>query len=129
MLPLRYAYVWLSLGIAFLLAILALALVPTGRIGAALLLTDKTAHFWAFFFLMLWFCGVYRLRLTPFVAIGLLCFGLFIEYLQSLLPYRMAEWADAAYDLGGILAAWAAALVGLRHWTAFIESRLLTRKQ
>lgn len=129
MLPLRYAYVWLSIGIGLLAVVLALALVPTSRIGAVLLMSDKTAHFLAFFFLMLWFCGVFRLRLTPWVALGLACFGLLIEYLQSLLPYRYAEWADAAYDFGGIGLAWIAAAIGLRHWTAFVEARLLPKKK
>ena len=124
MLPLRYGYVWLSIGVGLLALVLALALVPTSRISAVLLFSDKTAHLIAFFFLMLWFCGIFRLRLTPWVALGLLCFGLLIEYLQGLLPYRYAEWADAAYDLGGIGLGWVMAAIGLRHWTAFIEAKL-----
>lgn len=128
MLPLRYAYFWLSVGIALLVTVLVLAVAPTGRISAVMFLNDKTAHFCAFLLLMLWFCGVYRLRLTPWVALGLLCFGLLIEYLQSLVPYRFAEWADAAYDLGGILAGWFLAILGVRHWATFLEARLFKQK-
>ena len=128
MLPLRYAYFWLSIGIVFLITILVLALVPASRVSAIVIFSDKVSHFVSFFFLMLWFSGVFRLRLTPWVALGLLCFGLLIEYLQSLLPYRAAEMADAASDLGGILTGWLLAVAGLRHWTAFFEARWLTRK-
>lgn len=128
MLPLRYAYVWLSIGVGMLIAVLALALVPMNRVGAVMLFSDKTAHFIAFFFLMLWFCGVYRLGRTPWIALGLMGFGVLIEYLQSLTPYRSAELADAAYDLGGIITAWVFAFAGLRHWAGFIERRLLPEK-
>jgi VanZ family protein len=125
MLPLRYPYFWLVSGLMLMGIILGLALLPSGRIDTLVALSDKTLHFLAFTFLMLWFCGVFRPPLTPLVAVGLLAFGVLIEWLQSRLPYRDAEFADAAFDLGGILLGWVLAFAGLRRWTAAIETLLV----
>ncbi len=88
---------------------------------------DKVAHFLAFFILMIWFSGVFRVRLTPWVALGLLGFGILIEIIQSRLPYRSAELADVMFNAGGILLAWGLAAAGIGRWMIFIESQLPAR--
>jgi VanZ family protein len=88
------------------------------------LLSDKLSHFIAFAALMAWFGGVFRLPVTPWVALGLLAFGVLIELLQGMLPYRTAEMRDVLADLLGIAVGWAAALAGLRHWTRWAEALL-----
>ena len=100
--------------------VLALALLPGGATPS--IASDKTLHFLTFSCLMIWFSGVFRFRLTPWVALGLLAFGVLIELLQSQLSYRSAELADALSDAGGILMGWALAAAGLRFWTARIEA-------
>lgn len=125
MLPLRFPKLWLAGGILILALTLVLALAPLGRSTTLDVLTDKGAHFLAFTGLMVWFCGVFRLRLTVLVAIGLLGFGILIELLQSRLPYRTAEMADVIFDGGGIVTGWLMAVAGLRHWTAWVETRLV----
>ncbi len=54
----------------------------------------------------------------------LLGFGILIELLQSQIPYRTAEFADAAFDTGGILLGWFLAGIGLSRWTAWLENLL-----
>jgi len=119
---LRYAYFWLTGGIVLLAAVLYFTLAPTG--GLVVISSDKAAHFFVFTGLMLWFGGIFRLRRAPFVALGLLAFGILIELLQSRLAYRSAEMADAVFDLGGILLGWALAATSVGGWAGAIESRL-----
>lgn len=120
---LRYPYFWLAGGIAMLIAVLVLSMMPgAGRnLG---LMGDKIAHFVAFLVLMVWFCGVFRNRVTPWVAIWLLAFGILIEVLQARVPSRSAEFYDVVADMAGILLGWGLAVLGLGHWTGLLESWL-----
>jgi len=122
--PLRYPYIWLGIGLLIMAVVLGLSLAPTARMAAIMIVSDKTAHFFAFAAMMLWFCGVFRLPLTPWVGLGLVLFGLLIEGLQSLLPYRMAEFGDMLADVLGISFGWFVAWLGLRHWPRWVESLL-----
>ncbi len=125
--PLRFPYVWLIGGLLMMAVILGLTLAPMGRVTALSFLSDKAAHLLAFTVLMLWFCGVFRLPYTPLVALGLVGFGVLIEFLQSRLPYRSAELADALYDVAGITLGWGLALAGLYRWTGWVE-KLIPRR-
>ena len=120
---LRYAYFWLTGGVFLLGAVLYFALTPTS--GPVIISSDKAAHFLVFTTLMLWFGGVFRLGRVPFVAVGLLAFGILIELLQSRLAYRSAEVVDVLFDCGGILLGWALASTSLGQWAGVIESRVL----
>lgn len=117
---LQYAYFWLAGGILLLGTVLYFALAPTG--GPLVIVSDKTAHFLVFTSLMLWFGGIFRLGRAPFVAVGLLSFGILIELLQGRLDYRSAEVADVLFDLGGILLGWALVATSLGRWAGVIES-------
>jgi len=124
MLPLRFPRTWLVTGLLIMALVLVLTLLPAGRMTTLTMLSDKAAHFLAFMLLMVWFCGVFRPPFTPLVAVGLLAFGILIELLQSRLPYRSAEIADALYDLGGITAGWLLAVLGASRWTRILEAVL-----
>ena len=115
LLPLRFSRFWLVGGLAMMVIVLLGTLTPlsTRPIVLLNLLDDKSAHLFAFAVLMLWFCGVFRLKYTPLVAVGLVLFGLLIEWLQSLVPYRSAEFADLLFDGGGIVLVFA----GLPPWS------------
>ena len=129
LLPLRFSRFWLSGGLAIMGIVLLGTLTPlsTRPIIVLNLLDDKSAHLAAFAVLMLWFCGVFQLRYTPLVAVGLVLFGLVIEWLQSFIPYRSAEFADLLFDGGGIVVGWVLALLGLRRWASWTESILSRR--
>ena len=106
-----------------MILVLSSTLLPLG--GRSMMgFGDKVAHFLAFFILMIWFSGVFRVRLTPWVALGLLGFGILIEIIQSRLPYRSAELADVMFNAGGILLAWGLAAAGIGRWMTFLESQL-----
>jgi VanZ family protein len=121
--PLRFAYFWLAGGVVLMILVLDLTLLPAaGR--QSMWLNDKWAHFLTFFILMAWFSGVFRARAAPWVALGLLGFGIMIEIIQSRLPYRSAELADVISNAGGIVLGWGLAAAGFGRWTALLESWL-----
>ena len=75
---------------------------------------DKTNHLLGFAVLGLLGCRSYPDR-TAAVLLGLLAYGGLIEVLQSLTPYRLAEWADLLADaLGLVMGALLARLRGPR---------------
>lgn len=61
---------------------------------------DKLVHFGAFFILALTFHRAFPL---PFwlALIILTSYGLAIEYIQGLLPYRSSSWGDLVADAAG----------------------------
>lgn len=120
--PLRFRFWWLSGGILLVAAVLYLTLMPAIGVMAADLVSDKFAHFVAFFVLMAWFCGIYERSRWLTVAAGLAVFGVGIELIQGQLSYRSAELADMAYDLAGIGTAWIGVRLGLGQWALLIES-------
>ncbi len=120
--PLRFGYWWLAGGLGLLAYVLYGTLAPPANI--ATVVNDKLAHFLAFAVLMAWFCGVFRPRWFPLVALLLAALGVGIELLQAQLTYRSAELADALFDFGGIGVAWLLAISGLGRWAELVEARI-----
>ena len=94
---------------ACMLAVLVLSLIPP---GPELPTTgwDKTNHLLAFGVLALLGCRGYP-RNVAMLLVCLLAFGALIEVLQSLTPYRFAEWGDLLADALGLVLGWAAGLL------------------
>lgn len=94
---------WRSAFIAAVAAILVLALMPSQGGGDWFPQADKLRH--AAAFIALWALGR-RARLQPAwaLALGLLAFGMAIEWLQALTPHRESSWADVLADAAGIAA-------------------------
>lgn len=100
---LRFLGFWRGVGRGLLLASLVVALLPAPAGMGRIAFGDKIAHAAAFAFLMLWYAQIYaqprdRLR----CALGLVGFGLSIELLQSLVPYRSADVWDLVADAAGV---------------------------
>ena len=86
------------------------------------MLSDKWLHGIMFASMVVWYSGQYARRSYWFLALGLLAFGLLIEFCQSLVSYRTADSGDLIADILGILVGLAIALVGLGGWSARVES-------
>lgn len=85
------------------LIILVLALIPNDGIAITLPYQDKLKHIIAFFVLG-WL--LHRTNITKnhsSTMLFLLCYGLLIEFLQLLLPYRVFSFADIIADFIGIM--------------------------
>ena len=68
---------------------------------------DKLNHLLAFAFLFILGRQSYPGNYTS-LLIGLLCYGVMIEILQSLTSYRSAEWEDLMADSMGLIVGWGA---------------------
>lgn len=101
--PLRHLWLWRSLGRALILGALAVALLPAPPGIGSVFQGDKLAHAAAFALLMLWYAQIYATPRDRWrCAAGLTTFGLAIELLQGLLPYRSADIWDLAADCLGV---------------------------
>ena len=96
--------------VAALISVSTLAVIPLSQ-ALAQELSDKLAHGLAF--LVLAFLAdrsLPRIAFVPWIAAGLLVYGLAIELIQARLPYRTFSWADFAADAAGLavyaVAAW-----------------------
>ncbi len=122
-LPLRYPRFWLGSSLMILIAILIMSAIRSPGI-LTFSYSDKWTHALAFTFLMVWFSGLFRFRLSPLVAAGLLIYGILIEVLQTFFVYRYSEPADVLFDLIGIIIGWALSAAGLRYWCQTAEGWL-----
>jgi VanZ family protein len=119
----HYQRLWLGAGILALALGLLLALLPLG--GTVLFSWgDKLLHFLGFAILALWFLGAVEPRHSLVVVAGLAGYGVLIEVLQSLTPYRSADPFDVLSDIAGIFAGWLLASAGLRRWCRRVETLL-----
>ena len=134
MLPVRHLRVWRIAGLVMLLLVLVSALMPAvwfwdDKAGALAWLknSDKILHMGTFTLLAVWFSGQYRRASYLRVAIGLLLFGLLIEFCQYLVGYRQADWFDMAANTVGIVVGFAVAIAGLGGWSLRVEDWYSTR--
>ena len=77
--------------------------------------------------LAVWFSGQYRRASYLRIAVGLLLFGLLIEFCQYLVGYREADWFDMAANTVGIALGFAVAIAGLGGWSQRVEDWYATR--
>ncbi len=124
---LRYGRAWLFAGAVLLVIGLLSALSPVQSL-VPVSMNDKVLHALGFLFFMLWFGGVFPVRVAPLLVVGLASYGIFIEVLQSFTPTREAEFLDLVADLAGILVGWALSRAGFSRWCATLESWLVPQK-
>lgn len=126
MLPLQYGRAWLAAGCLLLAVALTIALLP-GSAVALVVYDDKLTHLLGFAALMIWFCGLFRFRYTPLLAVALTAYGGLIELMQGFTTTRQPEIADLYADGAGILLGWALCAAGLRWWCVRVEAWLTPR--
>ena len=129
MLPLSHSRQWRIASVVMLLLVLASALLPAvwflddkRSVLSWLDNADKWLHASTFMILSIWFAGQYRPRSYWRIAIGLMVFGLFIEFCQRLVGYRMADWADVGANTIGIVVGLLIALAGAGGWCLRVEN-------
>ncbi len=99
-LELRLAKFWFLLAYILLLGLGILSLIPAPDIGGS----DKIAHFAAYAVLSAWFSLLVEQRKSLWVVlIGLIGYGLLLEFLQSLTSYRQGDIADAIANSLGVM--------------------------
>ena len=99
---LRFRRLWLAIGWIMIATVFYLSLIPELP-GPDSPFGDKFNHIFTFTTLMLWFSQLYRSRSQRLiVALGLMAFGIAIEFAQEQTGYRQYEVADMGADAIGI---------------------------
>jgi VanZ family protein len=100
---LRHWRLWLGLGIAMVMIVATVCLLPNQSLPDVPT-SDKFKHVVAFGVLAFWFGTIVVRRDVPWVALGVLAFGGFIEIAQWAMNVgRSAEWLDFLADAIGVL--------------------------
>ena len=92
--------IWTGIGYALLVAVAVLSLIPGPEVGDS----DKLLHFLTYMLLSGWFSLIVKYpRSLWLVLVGLISFGLLMEYLQGLTSYRMQDIDDAMANSLGVM--------------------------
>ena len=136
MLPLRHAGLWKTLSVIILVLVLLAAMSPAfwlfdnkARALVWFQNADKWLHALTFVALSVWFAGLYERRLWWLAALGLMLFGLLVEFCQLQVSYRTADWIDIAANTVGILVGLTVAVAGLGGWGLRAEDWYSRRTQ
>ena len=128
MLPLQYVRRWQAAGLMLLLVVLAATLMPAVWFFSDrqsfitwFVHVDKWLHAVTFVVLAIWFSGQYRPGAYWRIGIGLILFGVLIEFCQRLVTYRSAELFDLVADAAGIAVGLIIAAAGIGGWSLRIE--------
>ena len=125
MLPLRYPWVWWSLGWLLVLGVVFGSLLP--RVWMPdFTSSDKFMHSGSYLVLMLWFSGLYRRERHLAIALLLFVLGLVLDVSQSLSPYRTFDWRDVAANAGGILVGLLLSRFALEGWCRRVEQLFIS---
>lgn len=92
---------WFSVGLLMLLVIAVVSLIPIDQ-PLPMRGADKFEHVLAYFVLMYWWGMVQPRRLWAWLLF-LPLFGLALELMQALTPYRFMEWRDAVANMAGVV--------------------------
>jgi VanZ family protein len=125
--PLRFASVWVLLGVLLVLATTVVCLLPNVR-GPLPSVNgmDKVDHAIAYLVLTAWFTALLQRRAWLGVVLGLLLFGAGIEVAQELMHLgREGSLADLLADAVGIGLGMAVTLSSRESWFVRIEQWLL----
>ncbi len=119
---LHYSRLWFGLGYAALAVVAVASLMPAPEMGVG----DKWLHFGTYFVLSAWFTVLVRVnRQLIHVFLGLILFGVLIEFLQGLTGYRFMEFYDVLANAGGVVSGLLIRVTPLSRWFRRFESTLL----
>jgi len=118
---LRLIWLWAAIGFAMLVVVAFVSLMPAPDIGVS----DKLSHLVTYFILSGWFSllAVSRISLG-WTVIGLVGYGMLIEFLQGMTAYRYPEWGDVLANGAGVLAGILFYFSPLPRLLRFVDSRL-----
>lgn len=114
---------WYACGAAMLFAVALVSLLPAPAVASGV--NDKLSHLLTYTLLSGWFCLLASGR-AAFAGsiVGLLAYGMMIEWLQGTTGYRYAEWGDVAANGAGCLLGAFGYLRPLRGWFVRLDGKL-----
>ena len=121
---LRHPRLWFGVAYAMLGVVAVLSLMPDPP-GAGV--SDKLLHFSAYAGLSVGFSTLVRFnRQLLWVVIGLISYGVLIEFLQGMTGYRFMEAYDVLANSAGVFCGLLIRLTPVPRWFRLVESRLFT---
>lgn len=126
MLPLRYPWVWWTLGV-LLVGGVVFGSLSQGLSRAPFGFNDKLLHVTSYFILMLWYSGLFRRQLHLVIAVALFVLGFGLDYAQGFLPRRIFDPNDVAANAGGILAGLVLSRFALEGWCQRAERFIFSK--
>ena len=123
MLPVRYPWVWLSLGWLLVLSVIVGSLIP-GDMLRSVTLSDKIMHVGSYFVLMVWFAGLYHRHKHPVVAGVLIALGIVLDVAQGATLTRSFDVNDIGANAAGVLAGLLLSLWFFEGWCLRLERYL-----
>lgn len=118
--PLPWRRLWWSVWFSGLAGLLTLSLLPLPGPPPAVPHWDKLLHTLAYALLMGWAVPLFTAaRGWTLAALGLLGWGVMIEGLQGLLPWRSIEMADVLANALGVLLG---SLLGFTPWRRIVQT-------
>jgi VanZ family protein len=113
--------IWTGFGYALLVAVAVLSLIPGPDVGGS----DKLMHFLTYMLLSGWFSLIVKYpRSLWLVLVGLIFFGLLMEYLQGLTSYRMQDFDDATANSLGVMVGIGSRFTALREMMVKVDRYL-----
>lgn len=104
---LRYARLWLWLGILMIATVIFLSLINPPKAAVSFLSKDKLVHCFAYACLMGWFTQIFRRHLARFLFfVFFTAIGIGVEFIQGILPTREFDILDMVANTSGVLLAW-----------------------
>ena len=132
MIFLRFSRIWKTVNFFIILLITIIMLIPptwlvSAGISKSFFLNDKFLHMCVFFTMTIWLSGQYTFDSFKKIGFLLFLFGVFIEIIQFVLPYRDAELLDLLANLLGIFIAIVVANLGYFGWLLKLETLIKPR--
>ena len=136
MIFLRFNRIWKTVNFFILFLVIIISFIPLSWLGFAdiiphssksSLLNDKLLHMCVFFIMTIWLSGQYTFDSFKKIGFLLFLFGVFIEIIQFLLPYRNAELLDLLANILGIFIAIVIANLGYFGWLLKLEMLIKPR--
>ncbi len=119
--PLELFRLWYSVGTLLLLTVAVVSLMPVPDVGVG----DKLSHLVAYFILAGWFSLLAASRAAlGWIIVGLIAYGILIEFLQGMTGYRYAEWRDVFANAIGTVSGVLLYFSPLRRLLRFIDGQL-----
>jgi hypothetical protein len=124
--PLRYSWVWWTLGWLLVAGVAVGSLMP-GSFVAGFSARDKLLHAGSYLLLMVWFSGLYHRERLVLIASLLFVFGFALDLAQNATPSRVFDLRDVAANAGGILVGLVLARFVFVGWCQRVEQLFINR--
>lgn len=125
MLPLRFPWIWWTLGWLLVIGVSISSLLPSDLLPD-ISTRDKLVHASVYCLLMLWFSGLYRRQRHWIIALLLFGLGFALDAAQQASPSRQFDLADVAANAGGIILGLLLARFVFEGWCRRVEQLLFS---